>query len=314
MSDQLSVADFHEKLHQRIDTIRWIAGSKAADLMLDEAEARSGGIALAGNLNLIHSNQVQLIGSREMEYLDGLPAGEFDKVLEQIFSGRTRIIVLADNLAAPKPMVERCDAQPVALFSSSLPGHELLSEIQFLLSHELAEQVTLHGVFLDVAGMGTLLTGGAGTGKSELALELVTRGHRLIADDAPVFSRVSPTTLSGACPALLQDFLEVRGLGVINIRAMFGDAAIKQSKYLRLIVNLVPLSQVQLGEENRLVGLCGERKILGIRVPEVTLPVAPGRDIAVLIEAAARNQALKANGYFAAEDFRVRLRNRINRQ
>ncbi|HGG60913.1 MAG TPA: HPr(Ser) kinase/phosphatase [Gammaproteobacteria bacterium] len=311
MSDELAVADFYERLHQRIDTIRWIAGAEAAALTLDAAEARSGGIGLAGNLNLIHSNQVQLIGCREMEYLDGLPTEEFGKVLDQIFSGRTRIIVLADDVSAPKPMVERCDTQPVALFSSSLRGHELLSEIQFLLSHELAEQVTLHGVFLDVAGMGTLLTGGAGTGKSELALELVTRGHRLVADDAPVFSRVSPTTLSGACPELLQDFLEVRGLGVINIRAMFGDAAIKQSKYLRLIVNLTPLSQVRLGEENRLVGLCGERKILGIKIPEVTLPVAPGRDIAVLIEAAARNQALKANGYFAAEDFRVRLRNRI---
>ncbi len=311
MSDQLSITSLYEQLRRRIE-IHWLAGRAAADLALDVREARSGRIGLAGNLNLIHSNQIQLIGYREMDYLNALPPAECERTLDQIFSGQTRLLVLGDAVEPPPGLLERCDATPVGLFSSPLPGYELLSEIQFLLAHELAEQVTLHGVFLEVAGMGLLLTGGPGTGKSELALELVTRGHRLIADDAPIFSRVSPTTLSGTCPALLQDFLEVRGLGVLNIRAMFGDSAIKRSKYLRTIVHLQPLSEVDVGEENRLIGLCGERKILGISIPEVTLPVAPGRDIAVLIEAAARNQALKSNGYFAAEDFRLRLRKQIN--
>ena len=313
MSSRLAISELYTQLQQRLD-IRWIAGHGAGENFLDVDNARLGDIGLVGHLNLIHSNQIQLIGVREAEYLKGLGLNARIKKIDQLFLGQVAILVLAEQVQPFEQLAERCDESQVALFRSSLKTYELLSEIQFFLAQELAEQVVLHGVYLEVAGIGLLLTGDPAIGKSELALELVTRGNRLIADDAPIFSRISPTTLSGESPELLQDFLEVRGLGVLNIRAMFGDASIKRRKYLRMVVNLMPMSDEHMSEENRLEGLCKEREVLGIKVPEVTIPVAPGRDLAILVEAAARNQILKANGYSAADDFRVRLSNQIHNQ
>jgi len=166
--------------------------------------------------------------------------------------------------------------------------------------------VTLHGVFLDVLGLGVLLTGASGIGKSELALGLINRGHRLIADDAVLFKRIDETTLSGSCPPLLQDFLEVRGLGILNIRVMYGDNAIKHEKRLQLIVHVALFSTTELAQMDRLQGMYREQNILGVTVPEVTIPLAPGRNIAVLIETAVRNQVLKQHGYLATEEFMTR--------
>lgn len=313
MSTRLAISELFHQLQQRLD-IQWISGCNAGDNCLDVDDTRSGDVGLVGHLNLIHSNQIQLIGFREAEYLKGLSEKSKSKKINQLFMGQVAVIVLAEQVEPFERLAERCEESQVALFCSSLKTYELLSEVQFFLAQELAEQVVLHGVFLEVAGIGLLLTGDPAIGKSELALELVTRGNRLIADDAPIFSRISPTTVSGESPEILQDFLEVRGLGVLNIRAMFGDASIKRRKYLRMVVKLVPMSEEHLNEENRLEGLCEEREVLGITVPEVTVPVAPGRDLAILVEAAARNQILKANGYSAAEDFRVRLSNQIHSQ
>ena len=311
MSTQLAISELYEQLKHRLD-IQWLAGRNAGDSYLDDA--RSGDIGLVGHLNLIHANQIQLIGYREAQYLKQLSADARKKKIEHLFLGQVAILVLAEHVEPFEQLEQRCDEAQVALFRSSLKTYELLSEIQFFLAQELAEQVVLHGVFLEVAGIGLLLTGESAIGKSELALELVTRGNRLIADDAPIFSRISPTTLSGESPELLQDFLEVRGLGILNIRAMFGDASIKQRKYLRMVVNLVPMSDAHFNEGNRLEGLSNEKEILGIKVPEITIPVAPGRDLAILVEAAARNQILKTNGYSAADDFRGRLNNQIQSQ
>lgn len=156
---------------------------------------------------------------------------------------------------------------------------------------------------MEVMGIGVLLSGESGVGKSEAALELITRGHRLIADDAPEFSRVSPDTINGICPAALIGFLEVRGLGVLNIRAMFGDSAIKLNKYLRLIVELQHMSEESLRSLDRLQGSKQSITIQEVAIPSITLPVAPGRNIAVLIESAVRDHILKQKGYNAAEDF-----------
>jgi len=140
-------------------------------------------------------------------------------------------------------------------------------------------------------------------GKSELALDLVSRGHRLIADDAPEFARIAPETVNGACPELLQNFLEVRGLGVLNIREMYGDSAIKSNKFLRLIIDLIPPKMNVPKTEDRL--RLSERitNTLGVDIPTISLPVAPGRNLAVLVEAAVRNHLLRKNGYNASEDF-----------
>jgi HPr kinase/phosphorylase len=176
----------------------------------------------------------------------------------------------------------------------------------------LAERTTVHGVFLEVLGMGVLLVGDPGIGKSELALEMVVRGHRLVADDAPEMARVGPEILQGTCSPVLRDFLEVRGLGVLNLRAMFGEAAVQQSGQLHLIVNMRVLDDEAQVRLDRLRGCRSSRVILGVTVPEVTLPVAPGRNLAVLLETAVRNEALRMRGYDASEDLIERQAHRLN--
>ena len=151
-------------------------------------------------------------------------------------------------------------------------------------------------------------------GKSELALELITRGHRLVADDAPEFSRIAPEIINGTCPPTLVDFLEVRGLGIINVRQLFGDSAVKSSKYLRLIIRLERLEKAELIDIDRLSGSYRMRKILEVDIPEITLPVAPGRNLAVLVECAARNHILRNSGYNSSEDFISRQARHIGAQ
>ncbi len=176
----------------------------------------------------------------------------------------------------------------------------------------LDDTATLHGVFLDVLGLGVLLTGASGIGKSELALGLINRGHRLIADDAVTFKQIDKETLIGSCPPLLQDFLEVRGLGILNIRVMYGDNAIKQEKRLQLIVHVALFSTEELAQMDRLQGMYRQQSILDVEVPEVTIPLAPGRNIAVLIETAVRNQVLKQHGYLATDEFIARQEQLLN--
>ncbi len=162
---------------------------------------------------------------------------------------------------------------------------------------------TMHGVFMDIFGIGVLLTGASGIGKSELALGLINMGHRLVADDAVHFQRMAHESITGSCPALLQDFLEVRGLGILNIRVMYGDKAIKENKRLQLIVNIVAFNAEDLLAIDRLHGMYRSQNILGTKISEVTIPVAPGRNMAALVEGAVRNQVLKLTGYNASDEF-----------
>jgi len=165
------------------------------------------------------------------------------------------------------------------------------------------EHITLHGVYMEVLGLGVLLTGESGIGKSELALDLINRGHTLIADDAPAFHLSTNDAVIGSCPPVLQDFLEVRGVGILNVRAMFGDTAIRDNKRLRLMVRLVTFRDEELLNMDRLHGMHRTRNVLGVEIPEVTVPVAPGRNLDILVEAAVRNEILKRNGYSSSDEF-----------
>jgi len=168
------------------------------------------------------------------------------------------------------------------------------------------KQTMLHGVFIDALGIGVLLTGVSGIGKSELALGLINRNHRLVADDSVIFTCADNKKIIGHCPPALQDFLEVRGLGILNIRAMFGDTAIKEQKQLQLVVHIISISNEELHNIDRLHGLHRHFEVLGVQVPEVSIPVAPGRSLAVLIEGAVRNHVLKMTGYHASKEFENR--------
>lgn len=267
------------------------------------AEVVATGRSFVGYLNLIHPHQIQVIGNTELDYIEGLRDTTRDDAVRQLFDHGPACLLLADNRTVPDILLDKCNEQGVPLFSSELSGSQQIDSIHYYLTNLFAEDLTLHGVFMEVMAIGVLITGPSGIGKSELALELITRGHRLIADDAPQFSRITPDIINGTCPEALKDYLEVRGMGIINIRRLYGDSAIKENKYLRLIVNLQPFSEEQLLQLDRLEGSRKTRNIMGLDIPEITLPVAPGRNLAILLECAARNHNLITGGYNASVEF-----------
>ncbi|HEY5702334.1 MAG TPA: HPr(Ser) kinase/phosphatase [Gammaproteobacteria bacterium] len=262
--------------------------------------------SLVGYLNLIHPHQIQVLGEIELQYLEGLREISRQDALRQLFSHEPACIIISEGINVPTFLKRKCNEKYVPLFTSTLNSNKLTDLLHYYLANLFADVITMHGVFMEVNAIGLLLTGPSGIGKSELALELITRGHRLVADDAPQFSRIAPDIINGTCPEALQDFLEVRGLGIINVRRLFGDSAIKINKYLRLIVKLEPMSKEKLLELDRLEGSYKARRVLELDIPEITVPVAPGRNLAVLLECAARNHMLRVSGYNASREFSER--------
>ncbi len=322
---QLSIEDLFREYSEKLQ-LRWVAGESGknreilAETMNDSEPAAISGeldltdeIALAtlvptgqsfvGYLNLIHPHQIQILGNTELNYIESLRTTTRDDAVRQLFDHNPACILLVDDRPIPIYLKQKCKELGVPLLASPLTGSRLIESIHYYLSNLFAEDLTLHGVFMEVMAIGVLISGPSGIGKSELALELITRGHRLIADDAPQFSRIAPDIINGTCPEALRDYLEVRGMGIINIRKLYGDSAIKKNKYLRLIVRLEPMSKKQLLHLDRLEGSHNSRKIMDIDIPEITLPVAPGRNLAILLECAARNHNLISSGYNAAEEF-----------
>ena len=257
---------------------------------------------LVGYFNLIHSNQAQVIGNVELNYLQDLNDAERNKAYKKLFEADTVAIFFTDRLEPPIELRVLAKENSIPIFCSTSSSTQLITHLRYFLSHALADKVTLHGVFMEIISLGVLLTGESGLGKSELALELITRGHRLIADDAPEFMRIAPDIIVGSCPPILRDFLEVRGLGVLNIREMYGDSSIKFSKYLRLIIHLTAIQSLS-DSEDRLSSSQHTKNVLDLEIPVIKLPVAPGRNLSVLAEAAVRNHLLTSKGYNAADKF-----------
>jgi HPr kinase/phosphorylase len=284
--------------------LRWLTPPPpSARPLLDRAHGQGSPVqSLVGSLNCIHPNRLQVLGTPEIAHLADLSAPAYRDTIERLFAARPAAVVFAEDIDPDPVFFELARATGTPMLGSSLRDEEVVGRLQYFLTHVLAERTVVHGVFLAVLGMGLLLVGDAGIGKSELALEMIARGHRLIADDAPEFARIAPETLQGSCPPLLRDFLEVRGLGVLNVRAMFGEGAVQQRESLNLIVNMRSFANEELAQIDRLRGSLSSRTILGVAVPEITLPVAPGRNLAVLLETAARNQILRIRGYDASVD------------
>ena len=242
-------------------------------------------------------------------YEAGIVAGFIERLLEP----QPAAVIIADGVAPPQALVEAASGSHTPLFTSPLPAPRVIEKLARYLAKALAETVERHGVFMDVLGIGVLVTGESGVGKSELALELISRGHGLVADDVVEISRIAAGTLEGRCPPMLKDFLEVRGLGLLNIRTIFGETAVRRKMKLRLVAQLERPQPGGRDPGARLPLVEQSEDILGVGVRKVTLPVAAGRNLAVLVEAAVRNEILKLRGIDSTAEFLARQRGEMQK-
>ena len=283
---------------------RWIGGATGAERILwlpVEADT-----PFFGRLNWVQPPRLQLLGPEEIAFLNRLePAGR-EALIACLFGPATGAALVCGDLAQAQLLQPSADAAGIPLWHTPFSPTVTLERL-YTYRHSLDTSTVVHGELLEVFGMGVLITGGSGIGKSELALELISRGHRLVADDTPNLTRVTPDVLVGTCPPTLSDLLEVRGLGILNIRRMFGDSAIKRNKRVRLILHLARLEDINPPAESRLQGLRDTRVILGVGIPVITLPIAPGRNLAVLVECAVRDHILRLSGYQAEQDMMERM-------
>lgn len=282
--------------------LAWSAGTAGADNRIG-VEADKPVLALVGHLNFIHPNQVQVLGVAEVDYFKRLQAGEGDVIFGKNLELQTSLVIVANGLPVPPMLRDYCHTNNIPLLTSRLESPHLMDVLRIYLQRALAASVVKHGVFLDVFEVGVLITGHSGLGKSELALELISRGHSLVADDAVELHRTGPETLEGRCPVMLRDFLEVRGLGILNIRHIFGETSIRPKKNLQLIINLVPADDEYMKQLDRLSIRTETESILNVSIRSVMLPVAVGRNLAVLVEAAVRNFILQLRGKDSTKEF-----------
>jgi HPr kinase/phosphorylase len=302
---QVNVRQLFEDKQERLQLCR-VAGADGTERILDSDEVESSNKGLIGHLNLIHPNWVQVLSKTELDYLRSLRIDERDQAFRQIEQSGTTCLIVAGADDIPAELIAFADQSHIPLFSSPKPSVHLMWLVRHYLVKELSQSTTRHGVFLDVLGVGVMITGESAVGKSELGLELVTRGNGLVADDIVELHRIAPDTLEGRCPELLRDFLEVRGLGVLNIRTMFGETAVRRKKSLKLIVNLHRPSSGDLSQMERLPLNATHQEILGVNLSTVNIPVVAGRNLAVLVEAAARNFVLQQRGIDSMQEFIAR--------
>jgi HPr kinase/phosphorylase len=282
----------------------WVAGVARPDRRFDDAairEARSPA-DLVGYLNYIHPYRVQIVGRREVPYLLADGAEHSERRISRIVTLDPPLIIVADGAVPPERLVALCDRAEIPLFATAEPAGHVIDVLRSDLADKFADRTTRHGVFMDILGMGVLLTGESGLGKSELGLELISRGHGLVADDAVDLYRISQTALDGRCPELLRNLLEVRGIGLLDIKAIFGETAVRRKMRLRLIVHLVRRETLERDFE-RLPYEPLYEEILDIAVRKVVIAVDAGRNLAVLVEAAVRNTILQLRGIDTYQEF-----------
>jgi HPr kinase/phosphorylase len=282
----------------------WIAGHAHPERRFDEAAVQNARSSadLVGYLNYIHPYRVQIVGRREVAYLEDTSPEDQERRIQRIVTLEPPMVIVADEQLPPDRLVAMCDRADIPLFVTQESAGHVIDVVRGYLGNLFAERTTRHGVFMDILGLGVLITGESGLGKSELGLELISRGHGLVADDAVDVYRVSQTALEGRCPELLMNLLEVRGIGLLDIKAIFGETAVRRKMRLKLIVHLVRKETMER-EFERLPYEPLYDNILDTPVRKVVIAVDAGRNLAVLVEAAVRNTILQLRGIDTYKEF-----------
>ena len=293
---------------------QWVAGLEASERRFDEVAVRAArsGADLVGYLNYIHPYRVQVLGEREVAYLVNASPEDCARRIARIVTLEPPALVLSDGQGAPEALTAMCERAHIPLFATQESAAFVVDVLRAYLSRHFADRTTMHGVFMDILGLGVLITGESGLGKSELGLELISRGNGLVADDAVDLFRINQTTIEGRCPELLQNLLEVRGIGLLDIRAIFGETAVRRRMRLRLIVHLVRRETMERDYE-RLPYEPLTQDVIGVPIQKAVISVVAGRNIAVLVEAAVRNHILQLRGIDTYQEFVNRHRQAMER-
>jgi len=290
-------------------TLELLAGGDGLDRVITSPHVQKTGLALAGFQTYLKPGRVLIFGESEIRYLENLEPAARSAAIQLALALDFPCVLITGGFAAPPELVIEAERLNVPLLQTSTTTPTAIAKLSSILEDTLAERISLHAVLMDVLGLGVLITGESGIGKSECALDLIVRGHRLVADDTVEVRRRSETILIGTCPELTRHHMELRGLGIINVKELFGIASARSSKRLELVVQLERWDPSRVYER---LGLDDEfYEILGLRIPLIKMPVAPGRNVAILVEVAARNQLLKVRGHHAARLLAERLDRRL---
>lgn len=281
-----------------------VSGADGLDNIINRPRIQKPGLALAGYLEYIHSGRVQILGKSEITFVRERPPAERSRIIAQLCRQGGSCFVLTSGLEAPPEMVEETERHRVPLLRTDLSSSATIDNLTAYLEDRLAPRVVIHGVLLDIYGLGVLLLGDSGVGKSECALDLVVRGHRLVSDDV-VEIKKRGSELIGTGPELTRYHMELRGVGIVNVKDLFGVAAVRLNKAVEYVIRLDPW---KAGKRYDRLGIDDQsHEILGVELPYVEMPVGPGRNLSVLIEVAARNHLLKLKGYHPARELARRL-------
>ena len=286
-----------------------LAGAGGLERRITIPHTQKTGLALSGFDAYLRPGRVLVFGTSEVRYLETLTVEERGVALRRVFSHPLPCLLVTGGATPPPETIAEADRAGVPLLRSRTPTPDAISRLSAVLDTYLAARGMVHGVLMDILGLGVLVIGESGIGKSECALDLVVRGHRLVADDTVELRCRAESFLIGTCPELTRNHMEIRGLGLINIQDLFGVASTRSSKRVELVVQL---ERWEHGREYDRLGLDDEfYETLGARIPMIRMPVAPGRNVAILVEVAARNQLLRARGHHAARRLVTRLHERL---
>lgn len=308
---QISVSQLFEENQTKL-CLTWGFGQDYGNKLLDNDVIAKSVQGLIGHLNFIHPNWIQVLSRIAIDYLDQLDSASLQKKFQQLAQSDLTCMIVTDGASVSEALRSFAARTQIPILCSTCSSLDVTWVLRSFLAKVLAPNISKHGVLLDVLGMGVLITGESGVGKSELALELISRGHGLVADDVVELRRIGPETLEGSCPPILRDYLEVRGLGMLNIRTIFGETAVRRRKNMKLIVHLEKSSGAEISLFDRLPLSNLNENILNVTIRKVIIPVAAGRNLAVLVEAAVRNYVLQLRGIDSTQEFVKRHEQEMN--